>query len=434
MYEFLKNSLRFVSLDVGPNFQIDDGFVALKQLLFGRWISNTHSKQYCENWFNDYLKQTEDPNFRAYFTTNARHGLYLLLKTLDLPKDSEVLVQGFSCIVVPNAVLQANLVPTTCDISAKTFNFDLDAVEKYITKKTKVWIIQHNMGLVMNMTKVQQIAERNNLILIEDCAHSLGGMHDGKPVGCFGDAAIFSFGRDKIISTTNGGVVTFNPQQRAWQNNFENEYKNLNQVNQKQTDENLLYPVLVVFFIRPLYRLLLGKIVAVLNLRLRLTGEVYTNGEKSAEVFVTATQYSNQLYPLLANQLKKVTVLNDHRKKLATIYAQYFGVEYGPNSVYLRFPLYLKSVTKSEKVDFNSTRYDQIMIKAKSLGIYLGSWYTQTFVGSNQSEHDNSYLFTPDTTPTTAKLIQHQVINLPTNIHTSVDEARLICKVITHAR
>jgi dTDP-4-amino-4,6-dideoxygalactose transaminase len=434
MFDYLRNKLRFVTLEVGPNFQIDDGFVALYQLLFGRLINVDSARIKVKNWFKSYTGQDNNATFDVYFTTNARHSLYLLLKSLELPEHSEVLLQGFSCIVVPNAVLQANLKPITCDISSSDFNCKLDSIESLITPQTRVWIIQHNFGLVIDIQKVKEIAEKYNLIIIEDCAHSLGATYNGKHVGSFGHAAIFSFGRDKIVSTTNGGAVTFNSSETAWQNRFAQEYEKLTFASAKQTRENLLYPILVVFFIRPFYQLLIGKIVAVLNLRFRLTGEIYTLDEKNTREFATPTQYSPQLYPLLIHQLNKCETYNDHRRKLAKIYSNSFSLPFNPEHVYLRFPLYLKQITKSDNIGFNSSRYTQILSKTKRLGIYLGNWYTQTFVGSAFSEDKNPYNYTPETVPTITKLIQHQVINLPTNINTSVDEAELICQLVNNVR
>jgi dTDP-4-amino-4,6-dideoxygalactose transaminase len=434
MFNRLRNALRFISLEVGPNYQLDDGCIALRDIIFGRFANNKQRRSWCENWFRSHLGRDNDPDWRIHFSTNARHGIYLLLRTLDIPQQSEILIQGFSCIVVPNSAIQAGMIPITCDISSENFNFDLDTIEKNITPQTKVWIIQHNFGMVMDIQRVREIADRHNLIVIEDCAHSLGAQYNNQPVGSFGDAAVYSFGRDKIISTTNGGAVVFAKHQQEWQNRFNAEFIKIPQASTQSTIHNLLYPILVVFFIRPWYRLYLGKIVAVLNLRLRLTGEIYTNGEKKALQFVQPTQYSDILFGLLWNQLQKVERYNSHRKSIAKVYSQAFQLPYQTNNAYLRFPIEISTITKTQKLNINTQRYYEIFKKSRLQGIYLGNWYTQVYVGSSYDDASTPYHYTPESVPTIYRLIQHQVINLPTEIHTSIDEARRICDVVLNAR
>jgi 8-amino-3,8-dideoxy-alpha-D-manno-octulosonate transaminase len=77
---------------------------------------------------------------------------------------------------------------------------DLVDLEKKITPRAKAIIVQHTFGNPAKVREILKIAETHNLKVIEDCAHSLGAKLDGRHLGTFGDLAIISFGREKIIS------------------------------------------------------------------------------------------------------------------------------------------------------------------------------------------------------------------------------------------
>lgn len=90
-------------------------------------------------------------------------------------------------------------VPVFVDIDPATYNIDTKDMRKKITHKSKVVVIQHSFGLPQNLDEILQIARENNLLVIEDCAHTLGAKYKGKAIGTFGNASIFSFGATKII-------------------------------------------------------------------------------------------------------------------------------------------------------------------------------------------------------------------------------------------
>ena len=116
-------------------------------------------------------------------------------------------MQAFTCNAVPNPVLWAGLKPVYVDCDEKTFNIDKEDLKKKITPRSRVLIVQHTFGLPADMDAISEICRKNNLILIEDCAHSLGAEYKNKKVGTFGKAAFFSFSRDKVISSVYGGMA-----------------------------------------------------------------------------------------------------------------------------------------------------------------------------------------------------------------------------------
>jgi dTDP-4-amino-4,6-dideoxygalactose transaminase len=108
---------------------------------------------------------------------------------------------------VPELARVAGLTVVFADVDPKTFNMDPDSVERLITDKTRAIVPTHLYGLPCDMDRILDIAGRHNLIVLEDCAHALGAVYKGKPVGTFGTAALFSFQTLKPLNCYGGGLA-----------------------------------------------------------------------------------------------------------------------------------------------------------------------------------------------------------------------------------
>lgn len=135
-------------------------------------------------------------------------ALHLALEALKLPKDSEIIVPEFTMVASAWAVHYAGLNPIFIDCDDNLL-IDLDLVEKAITPKTKVLMVTHVYGRIVNMTKVMELAKKYNLRVIEDACEAQGASWDGKPIGSF-DIGCFSFYRNKIVHGEEGGIVASN--------------------------------------------------------------------------------------------------------------------------------------------------------------------------------------------------------------------------------
>jgi dTDP-4-amino-4,6-dideoxygalactose transaminase len=205
-----------ISISLSPNVEKDDVNIALN-LLIRPWLWK-HEKaiKKLENEFKEYLGVKY-----AFSFNSGRSALYAILKTLNLPKKSGVLLQAFTCNASINPILWAGLKPIYVDCNKDDFNVDIESLKEKVIQNTdaKILMVQHTFGLPANMEEVLKICEDYNLILIEDCAHSLGAeykkvglsakAHWAK-VGTFGKASFFSFSRDKIISSVYGGLAVTN--------------------------------------------------------------------------------------------------------------------------------------------------------------------------------------------------------------------------------
>ena len=144
---------------------------------------------------------------RTVSTEYGRMGLYFILKALDFPPGSEIIVPALTFWVVPEICRVAGLKLVFADIDPATFTLDPKAVERAITPDTRAILPTHLYGMACDMDPIMALAKRHDLKVIEDCAHSLGAMYKGQMVGTHGDASFFSFQAFKPLNTYGGGLA-----------------------------------------------------------------------------------------------------------------------------------------------------------------------------------------------------------------------------------
>ena len=132
------------------------------------------------------------------------------LISLNLSPDDEVAISSFSCLAVPTAVVAAGLKPAYYDINPETMNISMETIAPVLTSKTRVIIVQHTLGSIFEIDQMIKWAHQKDIILVEDCALSIGKTAKGQIVGGRGDAAIFSMELSKILSSGWGGVLVIN--------------------------------------------------------------------------------------------------------------------------------------------------------------------------------------------------------------------------------
>lgn len=137
-------------------------------------------------------------------------GLHALLLAYGIREGDEVIVPSFTFIATANAPLFVGARPVFADIEEETFGLDPADVERKITSKTKAIIPIHYGGCPCKIKELRKLANRHNLLLIEDIAESFGAKIGHKKVGLFGNAAMLSFCQNKIITTGEGGAAVTN--------------------------------------------------------------------------------------------------------------------------------------------------------------------------------------------------------------------------------
>lgn len=145
----------------------------------------------------------------AVATSSGTTALHLALLAAGVTNGDEVITSPFSFIASTNAILYAGGTPIFADIEAGSFNLDPEAVERAITARTKAIVVVHLFGRACAMDRLVAIARRHGVVLVEDCAQSIGATFANQPVGSFGLGA-FSLYATKNVTSGEGGMLTTN--------------------------------------------------------------------------------------------------------------------------------------------------------------------------------------------------------------------------------
>lgn len=350
---------RPVNIGLSPNLEWDDFWLALKVLFIG---GDKNSKQKLVGWFESYFQ-----GFTAIPFNSGRSAEWAIIKALDLSSEDEVLVQDFTCIAVPNSVHWVGIKIVDVKIKTGTYNMDPTDLEKNITKNSRAVIVQHTFGQAADLDEISTICKKNNLVLIEDCAHALGASYKQKLLGTVGDVSFFSLGRDKVVSSVFGGVAITKDKKIA--KKLKDIEKNLPENSGVWVTQQLLHPILTWLFLS-VYNLGLGKIGLYLAQKLGLLSKaVYEEEKRGIKPNCFPAKYSDKLAMLGLNQLKKLSRFNEHRRKIVQIYYKELAetdLILPPKSVddiYLRFTVF-------------HPRSKELYLKAKLEKKWiLGDWY-----------------------------------------------------------
>ena len=310
--------------NLAPNWQWDDVMLAAR-LIFQPWKwRQGRGAARLEQLFTEWL-----PTPQAFAFSSGRAALYAILKSFGLQSGDEVLLQAYTCVAVPDPILWTGAKPVYVDCEEGTFNMSPRDLERKITSRARVLIIQHTFGLPANLDALLAIAKKHSLFVIEDCA-----AYSGARVGTFGDAAIFSFGRDKVISSVFGGLAVVRDANIAGRvRGLQNQMRlpSLLWVLQQ-----LLHPI-VMWKVKIFYRVFgLGKFILALSKALHLISKaVYAAEKKGGKPKFVERRMSNALALLALHQFEKLEKFNAQRRKIAELYGE--GL-HNPSHPPLSFP------------------------------------------------------------------------------------------------
>lgn len=151
----------------------------------------------------------------AVATSSGTTALHLAILSLGIGKDDEVITTPFSFAATANSILFTGARPVFVDIEPKTYNLDPNKIEEAITEKTKAIMPVHLYGQPADMDPIKQIAEENNLWVIEDAAQAHGAQYHNQMAGSLGNIACFSFYPTKNMTTGEGGMITTDSEELA---------------------------------------------------------------------------------------------------------------------------------------------------------------------------------------------------------------------------
>lgn len=178
-------------------------------------LGSNYNLAQAQQFFDAEEKREEqiETDEKEYFY-KGREALRAALRKLNLPKNSEVAITGFTCLAVYEAVIWENLQPVIIDID-ETLNMDFEKL-KQREKKPRAVIIQNTFGFTQRkIVELRTWTKANKIVLIEDNAHAFGAVYEnGEETGTVGDLAIFSASQDKILDAVSGGILIDNRQEK----------------------------------------------------------------------------------------------------------------------------------------------------------------------------------------------------------------------------
>ncbi len=334
-------------------------------------------------------------------TYKGRQALQLAFESLNLPTNSVVAINGFTCYVVYQAVERAGLKPLMIDITQGDLNFGVAELEKAYKKQAfQVVVVQNTLGVLCDIAGIEKFARTNNLVLIEDLAHSIGSHYpEGREVGMVGDLVMLSFSQDKTLDAVAGGaVIDRRPNS-----------KNVETAKSPGRLKLRFYPM-ITHLIRSSYRIQIGRL---LHKLLRSLGMLAAPMDQTS-----STPQNTSMAALADYRWELRTSEYNHRQKISQVYSQNLPDKIcflnGERAVQVRFPVKVK-------------RPAELLEKLKEAGFYFGDTWYDAPLGPKKYLTNTNYQ--PGDCPE-AESIVSSIVNLPTHQETSEADAKKICEVI----
>ncbi len=407
--------MKTIAISLSPNASGADIRTALRELLMPwRWQRGPLPAR-VEEWFKTYL-----PVAHAVTFDSGRSAMLAILQALGIGDGDEVLLQAYTCVAVPNSVLWNGARPRYVDIAPTGFNMDVADLARKITPRAKAILVQHTFGHPAPLREILAVARAHGLAVIEDCAHAIGATYDGQPVGTFGDAAFFSFGRDKVVSSVFGGVAVTNDAARGAR--LEEIRDALPFPSRGWIAQQLLHPVAFGAIVPLYYRFGLGKVLLVALQRLHLLSRAVEPEERQGKrPAVHPTRFPNALAALALRQLAQLDALNAHRRAISRVYDAALaetpiappGTE-GGGDIFLRYTIQVPDPGRLHRA-------------ARARHILLGDWYDVPIAPKGTDVEAVGY--TPGECPQAERVAEHS-INLPTHRTVTEADAKEIAKLV----
>jgi dTDP-4-amino-4,6-dideoxygalactose transaminase len=171
----------------------------------GKISGNGKYTQKCQNFFQEKFGFK-----KCLLTTSCTDALEMCAILLDIKPGDEVIIPSYTFVSTANAFILRGADVIFADSNVLNPNIDENKIEDLITPKTKAIVVVHYAGISCNMDKIMEIAERHNLIVVEDAAQAIDSYYKNKPLGSLGHLSAFSFHETKNIISGEGGMLVIN--------------------------------------------------------------------------------------------------------------------------------------------------------------------------------------------------------------------------------
>ncbi len=319
-------------------------------------------------------------------------------------KGGMVAVNGATCSVVVEAVIEADATPVYVDIDQQSGNMSLASLEKVLADTdVKAIVVQNTYGDMIDIAAVEKLAKPRGIIIIEDLAHGLGQAYpDGRQAGTVGELVMLSFGRDKIIDAVNGGALVVRDNELQKHLVLPHDLPP-----RLQQCRDRWYPLLACL-VRSLYRIRLGKYFLAFIYKAKWAVRSADGGIHS-ECGLPSWQAK-----MIYEQLHRLKDIVHHRTEIMTVYQQELGDELLTAGGTIRAALLVENRKK-------------ILNNLAQHGYFLhDTWYDVPIAPARKYD---SVSYPEQQCPETMAFTQ-RVINLPTHRHVNVVRARKLANIV----
>jgi dTDP-4-amino-4,6-dideoxygalactose transaminase len=368
-------------------------------------------------------------NIKHFYTNTGRASLYIILKALGISEGDEVIIQSFTCMAVVVPLVWLKIKPIYSDIDLDTYNISLRSIKNRISDKTRAVIVQHTFGIPADIDEIRRYLDEINskrtkeerVYLIEDCAHCLNIKIDDKYLGSFGDVSFFSFGQDKVVSTTQGGCIISNDENL--EKMIEKFYSDIPEMPENMVKYNLRYPRMWSLIKRHYFepqlisnsnrfsKFTLGKFFILLFRFLGLIKPQASSsdfGSPINDVF----KLSNKQKHLLKNQIEKIDKFSKHREECTREYSRF--LERDLTGSLIRYPILVDNPSLVKK-------------ELQRIRVIAGNWYNYPVIPRGIDLDKVQYQL--GSCPNTEYAMEH-IINLPTGLDVSNDDLKKITSIV----
>lgn len=357
----------------------------------------------------------------CFLFASGREGLLAFLRSIDLRPGEEVIVQGYTCVVVPNAIHAAGGVPVYADIDQDTLNLDLASVRAVMSPRTRVIICQHTFGIPGEVLSLRSLCDEHGILLVEDLAHFIPDQSDGEQqVGRYGDAVLLSFGRDKAISGIAGGAMICRRSSATHP---------LSVIHESCVECSMLECMRLLSYsfayalCRPLMGIGIGRIILAIARAIGLMPVILTEEEKRGRMSPVLRRMPNACSFLAIRQWQRLASINAHRRSLTSFYFHYARKSGWPvlsrvlpSLALQKFPLFLSGA-------------ESIRVLLKSKNIHLDDGWTGCTV-CPCTVQDDCVDYRAGTSPR-AEVTGTQILSLPTHPTMSLQQARSLVEELS---
>tara|TARA_B100001989_G_C24551861_1_gene475906 strand:+ start:51554 stop:52699 length:1146 start_codon:yes stop_codon:yes gene_type:complete len=195
-----------------PNIKFNNPLITKKGAIYiknviesGNFSGPNTYTQACENFLKSYLNVKE-----VLLTPSCTSALEMTALLLNIREGDEIIMPSYTFVSTANAFVIRGGKPVFADIDKETANINYKNIERLITNKTRAIILVHYAGISCNFNEIKCIAQKYNLVIIEDAAQAIGSKYYEKNLGSLGDFSCFSFHQTKNIHCGEGGALVIN--------------------------------------------------------------------------------------------------------------------------------------------------------------------------------------------------------------------------------